>query len=348
MSDEDEDQFSLDEQKHQAAVASDSVAVHTLVDVLIGVASITKQDVEKLKAEGIHTVAGVAMTPLKNLMLIKGISEVKAKKLLSEAYQLVNSTYQSAAELLQLRQSVIRITTGCKELDSVLGGGMETGSITELFGEFRCGKTQLCHTLCVTCQLPSDQNGGAGKALYIDTEGTFRPERLEQIGTRFGLEKESVLNNVVCARALSTDHQYELVLQAAQLMASDRFSLLVVDSATALYRTDYAGRGELNARQIHLAKFLRALQKLSDEFGVAVVITNQVVAKVDGQAAMYGGPSVVPIGGNIIAHASTTRLSLRKGKGDNRICKVYDSPCLPEAEATFSLSDGGVVDADNP
>lgn len=128
-------------------------------------------------------------------------------------------------------------------------------------------------------------------------------------------------------------------------MADERFALLIVDSATALYRTDFSGRGELSARQMHLAKFLRSLLRLADEFGVAVVITNQVVAQVDGGMAMFNADPKKPIGGNIMAHASTTRLSLRKGRGDSRIVKVYDSPMLPDSEAVFSIQNEGITDS---
>lgn len=124
-------------------------------------------------------------------------------------------------------------------------------------------------------------------------------------------------------------------------MSENRFALMVIDSATGLYRTDYSGRGELSARQMHLAKFLRTLTRIGDEFGVAVVITNQVVAQCDGMA--MGDPKK-PIGGHIIAHASTTRLSLRKGRNESRVCKVYESPCLPEAEAMFAITNDGVDD----
>lgn len=139
-----------------------------------------------------------------------------------------------------------------------------------------CGKTQLCHTLCVTCQLPVDQGGAEGKALWIDTEGTFRPARLAQIAERFGLNPADVLDNVAYARAHNTDHQGQLLLAAASMMSEARFALIVVDSVTALYRTEFNGRGELSARQIHLGRFLRALAKLAEEFGCAVVVTNQV------------------------------------------------------------------------
>jgi DNA repair protein RAD51 len=157
-------------------------------------------------------------------------------------------------------------------------------------------------------QLPVDMGGGEGKCLYIDTEGTFRPQRLMAVAERWGLNGEEVLDNVAYARAYNVDHQMTLLMQASAMMSESRFSLLIVDSLTSLYRTDFSGRGELSARQMHLAKFLRALLRLADEFGVAVVVTNQVVASVDSGA--FAGEKKTPIGGNIVAHASTTRYVL--------------------------------------
>ncbi|TMS01484.1 DNA repair protein RAD51-like protein B [Larimichthys crocea] len=305
---------------------------------------ISASDIKKLEDAGFHTIEAVAYAPKKELLNIKGISEAKADKILTEAAKLVPMGFTTATEFHQRRAEIIQISTGSKELDKLLQGGIETGSITEMFGEFRTGKTQLCHTLAVTCQLPIDQGGGEGKAMYIDTEGTFRPERLLAVAERYGLVGSDVLDNVAYARAFNTDHQTQLLYQASAMMAESRYALLIVDSATALYRTDYSGRGELSARQGHLGRFLRMLLRLADEFGVAVVITNQVVAQVDG-AAMFSADPKKPIGGNIMAHASTTRLYLRKGRGETRICKIYDSPCLPEAEAMFAINADGVGDA---
>ena len=299
----------------------------------------------KLLESGYYTVESIAYTPKKQLLNIKGISEAKADKILLEATKLVPMGFTTATEFHQRRAEIVYITTGSREFDKLLGGGLETGSITELFGEFRTGKTQLCHTLAVTCQLPIEQGGGAGKCLYIDTEGTFRPERLVACAQRFGLNPDEVLDNVAYARAYNSDHQSALLTQASAMMSESRYALLIVDSATALYRTDFSGRGELSARQMHLARFLRTLLRLADEFGVAVVISNQVVATVDGAASMFNADPKKPIGGNIMAHASTTRLYLRKGRGEQRICKIYDSPCLPEAEAVFSINADGIGDA---
>lgn len=304
---------------------------------------ISTADIKKLSDAGFHTVEALAFTPKKALLAIKGISEVKADKILGEAAKLVPMGFTTATDFHLRRGQIITVSTGSKELDKLLGGGIETGAITEIFGEFRTGKTQLCHTLAVICQLPTDMGGAEGKCLYIDTEGTFRPERLLAVAERYGMNGEEVLDNIAYARAYHTDHQMTLLVQAAAMMAEQRFSLLIVDSATSLYRTDYSGRGELSARQMHLARFLRTLLRLADEFGVAVVITNQVVAQVDG-AAMFNADPKKPIGGNIIAHASTTRLFLKKGRGETRICKIYDSPNLPESEAVFAINPDGIGD----
>ncbi|KAF3121049.1 recombinase rad51 [Orbilia oligospora] len=300
------------------------------------------RDIKAIVEAGYNTVEAVAYTSKRQLLTIKGISEAKADKIIAEAAKLVPMGFTTATDIHEQRSKLISITTGSKQLDTLLAGGIETGSITEIFGEFRTGKSQLCHTLAVTCQLPLDMGGGEGKCLYIDTEGTFRPVRLLAVAQRYGLNGEEVLDNVAYARAYNSDHQLQLLNMAAQMMTETRFSLLIVDSATSLYRTDFSGRGDLSARQMHLARFMRQLQRLADEFGIAVVITNQVVAQVDG--AVFNPDPKKPIGGNIIAHASTTRLSLKKGRGETRICKIYDSPCLPESECLFAINEDGIGD----
>lgn len=305
---------------------------------------ITMSDLNKLKSEGFHTIESIAYTPKKALLQVKGISETKADRISAEAAKVVPLGFTTASEFHARRSELICVTTGSKQLDTLLGGGIETGSITEVFGEFRTGKSQLCHTLAVTCQLPIDMGGGEGKCLYIDTEGTFRPVRLVLIAQRYGLNPDDCLDNVAYARAYNAEHQFQLLNMAAQMMAESRFSLLIVDSIMSLYRTDYSGRGELSARQAHVAKYMRTLQRLADEFGIAVVITNQVVAQVDGGASMFNPDPKKPIGGNIIAHSSTTRLSFRKGRAEQRVCKVYDSPCLPESECVFAIYEDGIGD----
>lgn len=305
---------------------------------------ISRQDVQKLAQAGLCTVQAVARATMKKLQEVKGISEQKAEKMRAAAKKLdTQQGFHTATSEMQRRQDYISITTGSSALDNLLEGGMETGSITEMYGEFRTGKTQLCHTLCVTCQLPVDQGGGEGKAMYIDTEGTFRPTRLVQIAERYGVNSEMVLENVVYARAHNSEQQLTLLDDAAALMSEDRFALLIIDSAMALYRTDYQGRGELSERQGQLGQFMRQLQRMAEEFGIAVVCTNQVVANPEG--GPFAKDPLKPIGGNIMAHASQTRLSLRKQRGENRVCKVVDSPTIAESEAVFAIGPNGIEDA---
>ncbi|KAG7367542.1 DNA repair and recombination protein radA [Nitzschia inconspicua] len=303
---------------------------------------IAANDIEKLRNAGYYTVESIAHATNRKLSDVKGISEAKVAKLKEAAKSMVAMDFKTAADALEDRKNIVCLTTGSTELDKLLEGGIETGSITEVFGEFRTGKTQLCHTLCVTCQQPVNEGGAEGKAIYIDTEGSFRPERLQAIAERFNLDPAAALENIAVARAHNSEHQMELLKTAAAIMAQDRYALLVVDSATALFRTDYVGRGELSERQMQIGQFLRQLTRMAEEFGVAVFITNQVVANPDGMS--FAKDATKPIGGNIVAHASTTRLRLRKGRGENRIMTVFDSPSLPESDASFALSAAGVCD----
>jgi len=311
-----------------------------------GGAGLSKADLQQLVDHGIHCVESIAFMPMRKLMEVKGIGDQKAQRVMAAARQIVPMGMVSAAQMLHIRRQMVMLTTGSTQLDRLLGGGIETGQITEVFGEFRCGKTQLCHTLCVACQMPTENGGAESKALYIDTEGTFRPERLISIASRYGLNEEDVLENVTYARAYNAEHQEKLLAEVGGVFCESRYALLVVDSATGLFRTDYIGRNELAERQQSLNRFLRKLQCIANEHGVAVVITNQVQATPGGGPGAHMGPQIAPIGGHVISHASQTRLYFRKGKGETRVCKVYDSPSLPEGEAMFAIGTGGIVDAE--
>ncbi|CAG13017.1 unnamed protein product, partial [Tetraodon nigroviridis] len=318
---------------------------------------ISASDIKKLEDAGFHTIEAVAYAPKKELLNIKGISEAKADKILTEAAKLVPMGFTTATEFHQRRAEIIQISTGSKELDKLLQGGIETGSITEMFGEFRTGKTQLCHTLAVTCQLPIDQGGGEGKAMYIDTEGTFRPERLLAVAERrvsgrslavYGLVGSDVLDNVAYARAFNTDHQTQLLYQASAMMAESRYALLIVDSATALYRTDYSGRvwrrcGD-NQSGGGTGRRGRHVFRRSQETHWRQHSGSRFYHPVSGvfKTCGYGITEETSEFVQLVLFAVCT---LRKGRGETRICKIYDSPCLPEAEAMFAINADGVGDA---
>lgn len=301
-------------------------------------------DLNKLKGAGICTVMGVLMCTKKELLNIKGISEQKLDKILEAAQKVGNSGFKTGLYYEEKRKKLVRISTGSTLFDQLLGGGIETQAITEAFGEFRCGKTQLSHTLCVTAQLPKNMGGGCGKVIFIDTECTFRPERIRSIAERFELDPEQALENIKVAEAWTVDRMNQLISQAAAIMMEDSYALMIVDSIMAPFRVDFSGRGELSERQQVLGKTLSRLHKLAEQFNIAVFMTNQVMAD-PGMSMAYAADPKKPIGGNIMAHASTTRLYLRKGRAETRVCKIYDSPCLPEGECIFAITDGGIADA---
>lgn len=303
-------------------------------------------DIQKLKAAGICTVKGVLMNTVRNLCKLKGISEGKIEKIREAAKKMHDCGFVTALEYSIRRECVFKITTGSSELDRLIGGGVQSMSITEAFGEFRTGKTQMSLTMCVSVQLPMESGGAEGKAAFIDTEGTFRPDRLKEIAERFGLDPDSVLENVIFARAYNSEHQMELLTLLAGKFAEEpgKFKLLVVDSIISLFRTDYSGRGELGERQQKLNQMLAKLMRISEEFNLAVFITNQMTADPGAVVSFVADPKK-PIGGHVLAHASTTRLSLRKGRGETRIAKIYDSPDMPEAEAIYAITPGGIDNA---
>nr|BAA23984.1 SpDmc1 [Schizosaccharomyces pombe] len=301
-------------------------------------------DIIKLKQAGVCTVQGVHMSTKRFLLKIKGFSEAKVDKLKEAASKMCPANFSTAMEISQNRKKVWSISTGSEALNGILGGGIQSMSITEVFGEFRCGKTQMSHTLCVTAQLPRDMGGAEGKVAFIDTEGTFRPDRIKAIAERFGVDADQAMENIIVSRAYNSEQQMEYITKLGTIFAEDgQYRLLIVDSIMALFRVDYSGRGELSERQKKLNIMLARLNHISEEFNVAVFVTNQVQAD-PGAAMMFASNDRKPVGGHVMAHASATRLLLRKGRGEERVAKLNDSPDMPEAECSYVITPGGIAD----
>ncbi|ADT84851.1 DNA repair and recombination protein RadA [Thermococcus barophilus] len=301
---------------------------------------------EKLREAGYDSLEAIAVASPIELKEIAGISEGAALKIIQAAREAANiGTFIRADEYFQRRQTIGRISTGSKSLDKLLGGGIETQAITEVFGEFGSGKTQIAHTLAVMVQLPPEEGGLNGSVIWIDTENTFRPERIRQIAENRGLDPDEVLKNIYVARAYNTNHQMLLVEKAEEIIKeklnTDRpVKLMVVDSLTSHFRSEYVGRGALAERQQKLGKHLADLHRLANLYDIAIFVTNQVQARPD---AFFGDPTR-PIGGHILAHSATLRIYLRKGKAGKRIARLIDSPHLPEGEAAFRITDKGIED----
>lgn len=253
--------------------------------------------------------------------------------------------FQSAADMYQDRLRIEKLKTGCDNLDKMLGGGFESQAITELYGEFGSGKTQICFRMCVNAQLPKEYGGLGGSVLYIDTENTFRPERVNTIAHNVKLPTEldpdKFLENITVARAFNSSHQM-FIIDAITDMIRDQevenrgkmpIKLVIMDSAMALLRAEYIGQAFLARRQQLLNKMLIKLKRIAEVHNLAVIITNQVYDKPDG----FGNPEVAS-GGNIMAHASTYRVSLSK-KGKVRAAKMVDSPNHEQLQVLYELDE---------
>jgi DNA repair protein RadA len=262
----------------------------------------------------------------------------KARVLL-EDLGVIDKSFISATNLYQKKRD--RISTGSKNFDDLLGGGLETRAVTEVYGEFGTGKTQLCHTLCIMVQQARQAGGLAGKAIYIDTENTFRPERIVSIAEARGLDSAKSLENIIVAKAYNSAHQELIIEEAGPIIQDNGVRLLVVDSAVAHYRAEFLGRATLSDRQQRLNKFMHILVRIAETYEVAVVVTNQIQASPDA----YFGETVRPTGGNVIAHTSTYRIYLKRS-GKNRIARMVDSPYHAEREVLFTLTDRGISDVE--
>lgn len=293
---------------------------------------------EKLEAVGYSDLMSVAVATPGEMVDATGMTEAAAKKLIAVARASLEMGFESGEEVLKKREQVLKLSTGSKSFDALMGGGFETGAITECFGEYGSGKTQIGHILAVNVQ---KQFPGA-VAVYIDTENTFRPERIEQLAKGVGLDTTEALKNIKVARAYNSDHQTLLGEKVEDLIKKQGFDvkLVIIDSLTAHFRAEYIGRGTLAERQQKINRHMRDLAKIAHMNNICVYVTNQVMARPD----MFFGDPTTAIGGHIVGHASTFRIYLRKGKKGSRVAKLVDSPNLPEGEASFYVESSGIKD----
>jgi len=297
---------------------------------------------EKLEASGYVDMLSVAVASPGELVDTAGVSEAVARKMIQAAREALDMGFESGEELLKRRAKVVKTTTGSTAFDELLGGGFESGAISEAFGQYGSGKTQIAHILAVRTQLPKDKGGCGGEVVYIDTEGTFRPERIIQIANGLGLDATKVLKNIKVARAYNSDHQMLLAERVDDLIKKQgiNIKLIIIDSLTAHFRAEFIGRGTLAERQQKLNRHMHSLIKLADMHNAAVYVTNQVMSKPD---QFFGDPTEA-IGGHIVAHNSTFRIYLRKGKKGSRVAKLIDSPNLPDGECGFFVTETGLKD----
>jgi len=296
---------------------------------------------EKLREGGFTDIMAIAVASPHVLAEVAEIGTSVAQKIIVAAREAADiGGFETGDIILERRKTVGKVTSCSKAFDELLGGGLETQAITELFGEFGAGKTQVAHQLAVSVTRPQEQGGLEGETVFIDTENTFRPERIVQMATALELDPDEILKKIHVARAFNSHHQMLLVDKANELANEFPVRLLVIDSLTGHFRAEYVGRGVLAERQQLLNKHIHDLMRFGDIHNAVICVTNQVHAKPD---AFFGDPTR-PIGGHIVGHSATFRVYLRKSKGGKRIARLIDSPNLPEAEAVFTISEDGIRD----
>jgi len=293
---------------------------------------------EKLESAGFRDLLSVAVATLGELVETAGVTEAVARKMINAARDSMKMGFETGMDVLRKRESVSKFSTGSVAFNALMGGGFETGAITECFGEFGSGKTQIGHLLCVNVL----KDNPDASVVYIDTENTFRPERIKQFAEGAGLDSEDVLSRIMVARAFNSDHQMLLVEKVDSLITEQgkKVRLVVVDSLTSHFRAEFIGRGTLAERQQKLNRHMHALSKIANTNNICVYVTNQVMAKPD---QFFGDPTQA-IGGHVVAHASTFRIYLRKGKKGTRVAKLIDAPNLADGEVCFEVTEGGLKD----
>jgi DNA repair protein RadA len=297
---------------------------------------------EKLKEVGFTDMMALAVASPSELATIAEIGEGQATKIINSVRSMLSIGFESADKILEKKIKAIKITTGSKTLDALLGGGVETQAITEAYGQFASGKSQLGFQLAVNVQLPPEKGGLGRNALFIDSENTFSPQRIVAIAKAMKLDPDKTLKNIFVARAYNSEHQIFLIDKCSDMIEEKNIGLIIIDSLTSHFRADFVGRGELAERQQKLNRHLHALQRLSDAHNLAVYVTNQVMARPD---VLFGDPTA-PVGGHILAHQATYRLYFRKGREDTKIGKLMDAANLPPGEAVFRICEDGIRDVD--
>lgn len=315
------------------------------LDSLDGVGPVTTK---KLTDAGVHNIMDLVVRGPVDIAEVTGMDKETAEKIVTKARHtlmeqgLIGKDFVTATEIYKRRQDIGKITTATQCLDQLLDGGVETQALTEVYGEFGSGKTQFCHTLCVTVQKPKEEGGLGGGVLYVDSENTFRPERIVSIAKAKGLDPEKVLDNIIVARAYNSAHQTLILEEAGSIIEQHGIKLLIADSAVGLFRSEYLGRGTLSERQQRLNRFMHLLVRTAETYNCAAIATNQVMASPD---VFFGDPTK-PIGGNVVAHTSTYRIYFKKS-GKKRIARMVDSPHHPEEEVIFTVTEGGVADPED-
>jgi DNA repair protein RadA len=323
---------------------------------------------DKLVDNGFESYQSIAVASPGEMSNTADIGESSAADIINAARDAADvGGFETGATVLERRQEIGKLSWQITEVDDLLGGGIETQSITEVYGEFGSGKSQVTHQMAVNVQLSPEHGGLDGGCIFVDSEDTFRPERIDDMVRGLNdeilaaeMERREIegtpddeeametliaafLDQIHVAKAFNSNHQILLAEKAKELAGEHEegewpIRIVCVDSLTAHFRAEYVGRGELANRQQKLNKHLHDLMRIGDLYNTGILVTNQVASNPDS----YFGDPTQAIGGNILGHASTFRMYLRKSKGNKRIVRLVDAPNLADGEAVMRVQGEGL------
>ena len=315
------------------------------IDTLKGMGPVSAK---KFKQEGIVTIMDLASNTTIEVAERVNMNRETLSSFILQAQEVLKENgvlerqIVPARRILEKRKTLNRLSLGCKSLDEITFGGIETQAMTEFYGEFGSGKSQICFTLCAMVSQPLDLGGLGGSAIFIDTEGTFRPDRIQQMAISRGFDPDSVIDNIQYVKIYNASHLQLTVRDIPKYITEHNSKLIIIDSIVSLHRAEFTGRGTLSERQQKLNSILHKLLRIAEIYNVAVVVTNQVITS---PGNLFGDP-LIPAGGNIIGHTSTYRIYLRKS-GRNRIFRIIDSPSHPTSDARFTVNEKGTDEVED-
>jgi len=267
------------------------------------------------------------------------LGEATVAKLIRNARDVTGKFgFKSGIELEKHQAEVHRLTFGIESLDKKLYGGLEAGSIIELYGSARGGKTFLSHHLAVRCQLPYEQGGLEGRVLWLDTESSFKTQHIRANAIRWGLDPDIALGNISVAPIALSSQIEDYSQQIQILLAEGEYKMLIIDSLTGLFRAEYSGIGNLASRQFSINNLLNWMRRLGLATDAVFVYTNQVTT----QISSYGGNPSAPVGGHVVSHASDYRFFTRVGAQGKRKISLKDNSGVPEFDVELEIGWGGL------
>jgi DNA repair protein RadB len=226
------------------------------------------------------------------------------------------------------------LTTGCRALDELLGGGFERGTVTQLYGPPAAGKTNVALSAAVRVAAEG------GTAVYIDTEG-LSIDRFRQLAAAAAGDEQSiedVTSRLVVSEAHDFEEQEEAVRDAAEF--AERAALIVLDSATGFYRLERTGDSDDGESLRRVARQVTHLLSLARKHDLAAVVTNQVFTDPETDRAR-------PLGGHTLEHWTGAVVRLERFRGGNRRATIEKHRSRPAGESTtFAITGEGIEDVD--